>query len=101
MQIDFIDSSETVKAREPFLRFLRDMEHETEGKMRQRGLSNRELSALHREHLMKIQPVIDELVRIETRSVRHIMSALIARDLIICKCLNSATAAERRWVRKT
>lgn len=73
--VDFLDSDEIVKAREPFLLILRDMERETEGKMRQRGLSNRELSALHREHLMKIQPVLDQLVQIEMRSVRHIMVA--------------------------
>jgi hypothetical protein len=73
MQITILDSPETVKAREPFLRILQDMEHETRGKMQQRGLSDRELSALHREHLMKIQPVIDQLVRIENHSVRHYM----------------------------
>jgi hypothetical protein len=75
MQISFIDSPETIKAREPHLIVLRDMERETESKMQQRGLSDRELSALHREHLMKIRPVIDELVRIEMLSVRHIMVA--------------------------
>lgn len=75
MNLTIVDSPETVKAREPFLRILRDMEQDTRNRMRQRGLSDRELSALHRKHLMKIQPAIDELVRIETRSVRHIMVA--------------------------
>lgn len=73
MQIDFIDSPEIVKAREPHLIVLRDMEQETLGKMRHRGLSDRELSDLHREHLMKIRPVMDQLVRIEMCSLRHIM----------------------------
>jgi len=78
MQITILDSPETVKAREPFLRILRDMEQETRSKMQPRGsirLSDRELSALHREHLMKIQPVINQLVRIEQRSTRYYMVA--------------------------
>jgi len=78
MQITILDSPETVKAREPFLRILEDMEQETRNKMRPRGsirLSDRELSALHREHLMKIEPVINQLVRIEQRSTRYYMVA--------------------------
>jgi len=75
MQITILDSPETVKAREPFLRILRDMEQETRSKMQQRRLSDRELSALHRQHLIKIQPVIDQIVRVELLSVRHVMLA--------------------------
>jgi hypothetical protein len=78
MQITILDSPETLKAREPFLRILRDMEQETRSRMQPRGsirLSDRELSALHREHLMKVQPVMDALVWIENRSVRHYMVA--------------------------
>lgn len=75
MQITILDTPETVKAREPFLHMLREMEQETRDKTQQRGLSNRELSALHREHLIKTRPLIDELVRIENHSVRHYILA--------------------------
>jgi hypothetical protein len=67
MKITIVDSPETIKAREPFLRILRDMEAETESKMHQRGLSDRELATLHREHLIKTQPIIDQLAQLESR----------------------------------
>lgn len=67
MQITIVDSPETIKAREPFLRILRDMEMETESKMRQRGLSDRQLAILRREHLLKTRLIIDQLVQVENR----------------------------------